>query len=696
MSNALENDLVGSRRLAIVQRISIACAITVTLIGLIGLAGWVFDIGAFRSLIPGLVPMKANTAIVLSLLGLSLFLEREPASPRRLAHAHAAAWIATIVAGVTFAEDVFRLNLWIDEAVFRDWSAAPPFHPGRMAPLTALSLTMLGSAILLLDQKRKWARRAASRLPVASGVIGLVSIAGYLYSATSLYKIASYTSMALNTSVALVITATGILCSRPRLDVTRVLLSRGPGGALARRLLPIGLGAPLILGWIGISGQRAGYYGTEVGLGLMVIAMTGTLALAILATARAIDRADRDRRLAELFFRAQRLESLGKLAGGVAHDLNNLLLPVLMGVTLLKRLNPDEQSLKAIEGIHRAATKGADLVKRVLLFAGGAEGERTAVNLGTVVAEVDTVVTNTFPKDIKLAISMPQTPDYVIGDFGQLTQVLLTLCVNARDAMPEGGQITISAASAEVDPQYAVMRGATPSGSYVMIEVSDNGIGIPKEHMARIFDPFFTTKKSGVSTGLGLSTVESLLRRHGGFIDVSSEVGKGSTFRVYLPSHSGKGAGAIDPGTEMHADLENLPRGNGELILVVDDETAILDIARQTLEAFGYSVLTAENGAQAIEIYTRDRSKIAAVLTDMIMPVMDGAALIKALRDIDPSVPVIAASGRTAPNQLAEVKDNQSVRFLSKPYSAELMLCTLFQTLAATYTPLLNRGKQHV
>ncbi len=384
-----------------------------------------------------------------------------------------------------------------------------------------------------------------------------------------------------------------------------------------------------------------------------------------------------ERRLIEQqLLRAQRMESLGTLAGGIAHDLNNLLLPIRMGVTLLKYLEPSEPSLRAINNIERSVTRGTDLVKQVLLFARGVEGARTAVDVAEVVAEVSAIIESTFPKNITFAFNISRTLSTVLGDATQLNQVLLNLCVNARDALPNGGQIAISAIDSEIDRHYAETHGGTAAGQYVVLEVADNGSGMTKEVIDRIFEPFFTTKDLGKGTGLGLATVQGIVRSHGGFIDIISEVGKGSTFRVCLPAHS-------EPVTvsTSEAEIERQPRGNGELILVVDDEASILDITRQTLEKFGYSVLTAEHGAQAIEIYARDQAGIAAVVTDMMMPVMGGAALIEALRQLNPDLPIIAVSGQTDPEQTARITEAGAITSLAKPYSAEVMLQAVFEAL---------------
>ncbi len=372
------------------------------------------------------------------------------------------------------------------------------------------------------------------------------------------------------------------------------------------------------------------------------------------------------------FLRAQRLESIGTLAGGIAHDLNNLLLPIMMGVDLLKQTETRDMPLSIIRNIERSAKRGADLVRQVLSFARGVEGERIALQLSHIVAEIEAIVRNTFPKNITLERVIPPDLWSVRGDPTQLNQVLLNLCVNARDAMAKGGVLAIRAQNVVIDEQYALMNPGTVAGRYVMLEVSDEGCGMAKEIAERVFEPFFTTKELGHGTGLGLSTVLGIVRSHGGFANVYSEPGKGSLFKVHLPAD-------VEPEGPAHNDsgAPLLPRGQGELILVVDDEVSILDMMRQTLESFGYRVLMAEDGAQAIGLFALHRAEIAVVLTDMMMPVMDGPALIAALRRIEPGVRVIAASGLNTQGNVAKAGNTGALHFLAKPYSADRLLVLL-------------------
>jgi PAS domain S-box-containing protein len=387
------------------------------------------------------------------------------------------------------------------------------------------------------------------------------------------------------------------------------------------------------------------------------------------------------RRLEQQYLRAGRLESLGTLAGGIAHDLNNLLMPILMGVTLLRRLDPDPSHLKTIDNIEKSVKRGTDLVKRVLLFASGTEGERKVVDLRSIAAEIEAFVTSSFPKNITFTRTMSDDLDDVIGDQTQLMQVVLNLCVNARDAMPGGGLLTICGTNTTLDERSAAAHGFTP-GKYVVLDVSDDGSGIPVAVMDRMFEPFFTTKDVGKGTGLGLSTVQGVLRSHGGFIEVTSEIGLGSRFRIYLPAHAHTAVSV------RSKEIISLPRGSGEVILVVDDEGPIVSIIRKTLEEYGYVVMSAPDGAKALRIYAREQARIAAVVTDVMMPTMDGASLISLLRAINPEVRIIAMSGQTDVDQIASIVSSTGpTKFLMKPYSVEVLLGALCELLLVPVVP---------
>ena len=371
------------------------------------------------------------------------------------------------------------------------------------------------------------------------------------------------------------------------------------------------------------------------------------------------------------FMRAQRMESIGTLAGGIAHDLNNILAPIMMSIDMLKLCCDTPQAKAILETIGISAKRGSDIVRQVLSFARGLEGQRIEVQPRHLLKDIETIIRDTFPKDISLEINCPANAWTVLGDPTQLHQILLNLCLNARDAMPTGGTLNIGVENRALDEQYVVMNSHAKAGPYLLVYVTDTGTGIPPGILDKIFEPFFTTKEIGKGTGLGLSTVQAIAKSHSGFITVYTEPGRGTTFKVHLP--------AITSATPapLLEDIVSLPRGNGEHILVIDDEASILTITSQTLAAFGYRTLTASNGAEALGIYAEHRSDIRVVLTDMAMPLMDGAATIYALVRMNPNVKIIAASGLNANGNVARAAETGVKHFLMKPYTAEALLKTL-------------------
>ncbi len=374
------------------------------------------------------------------------------------------------------------------------------------------------------------------------------------------------------------------------------------------------------------------------------------------------------KRLEAQLLRNDRMESIGTLAGGIAHDLNNALAPILMSVQLLKMKFTDAESVTILDTVESSARRGADMVRQVLTFSRGLEGSPTEIQLKHLVKEMQNIIQQTFPKTIHLQTELGKDIWTVIGDATQLHQVLLNLCVNARDAMPNGGKLSIKAENVLLDEHFAGMNPEAKAGAYILLSVADSGTGMPAGVKDRIFDPFFTTKPLGQGTGLGLPTVRGIVKSHGGFMSVYSEVGKGSEFRVYLPAKAG-------PSSKPEAArLSRLPNGQGELILVVDDEASIRNIAQQTLEMFGYRVLTASDGAQAVAACAEQRGKIRLMLTDLAMPIMDGPSTIRAVRSLDAGIKIIMASGLSTEGQSNETDLFHANAILHKPFTGEQLL----------------------
>jgi two-component system cell cycle sensor histidine kinase/response regulator CckA len=380
------------------------------------------------------------------------------------------------------------------------------------------------------------------------------------------------------------------------------------------------------------------------------------------------------RKIEQQLLRAQRMESIGTLAGGIAHDLNNILSPILMSIQMLQLKAQDDSSRQWLSMLQTNAERGADMVRQVLSFARGVEGERVALQPRHLIKDVVGILKDTLPKSINLKYDVPADLWVVAADATQIHQVLMNLCVNARDAMPQGGELTIRAENITLDDNYARMHLEAQPGLHVLVTVADTGDGIPPEVVGRIFEPFFTTKEVGKGTGLGLSTALTIVRSHGGFINVYSEPRRGTQFAVYLPAV----AAAAEAGARLQSDL---PVGRGELILVVDDEDAIRQITKATLETFGYRVLTAADGTEALGLYAQHREEVAGVITDMMMPFMDGPATIRALQKMNPQVKIIAASGLAGQDKAAEATAAGVQQFLPKPYTAEKLLKALAQLL---------------
>ncbi|MBD2203080.1 PAS domain S-box protein [Calothrix sp. FACHB-1219] len=375
------------------------------------------------------------------------------------------------------------------------------------------------------------------------------------------------------------------------------------------------------------------------------------------------------KQLEKKFLRAQRMESIGTLASGIAHDLNNVLSPILMSVQLLKMKASGQQIEQMLSIVETNVKRGANLVKQVLSFVRGIEGDRRVLQIKQIIDELQQIIQETFPKTISLTTELAADLFPVYGDSTQLHQVLINLCLNARDAMPDGGTITIAANNIYIDEIYSQVHFEAQVGHYLVLTITDTGFGIPSELLDKIFEPFFTTKEFGYGTGLGLSTAIGIIKGHGGFINVSSSLGKGTTFKVYLP--------AVNTVAIPIPEDSEMPNGNGEWLLVVDDESAIREVTKASLESYNYKIISASDGIDAIALYARNQDKIKVAIIDMMMPKMDGATTIATLHGINPELPMIAVSGLATSEQVPIDKTLQHTAFLSKPYTVQELLKTL-------------------
>lgn len=382
------------------------------------------------------------------------------------------------------------------------------------------------------------------------------------------------------------------------------------------------------------------------------------------------------KKLEEQFLRGQRLEAIGTLSSGIAHDLNNILAPMLMVAPLLKEKLADPEDVELLMMVEHGAQRGANIIKQLLTFSRGVDSERGIVQPRHLLREMAAMMRETFPREIEVEERFPVDLWPVFADATQIHQVLMNLCVNARDAMRHGGRITLDATNLLLDERDVASHPDAKAGRYVCIIVSDTGEGIPRENLDRIFEPFFTTKDIGKGTGLGLSTVLGIVKSHGGFVKVYSEPGRGSAFQVHLPA-------IVDAAETAVASVQPPRLGRQETILVVDDEDAIRHTLTVILEKNNYRVLSAPNGRDAITLFLSHRDEVQLVLTDIMMPGMNGVTLIKTLRSFSPRIHVVAASGLHDQDRRDELALLGVTQVLAKPCSREELLKAVERELGA-------------
>ena len=368
-------------------------------------------------------------------------------------------------------------------------------------------------------------------------------------------------------------------------------------------------------------------------------------------------------------YQSQKLENLGTLVGGIAHDFNNVLAIISGHTSVVNRARFDQERFDAsVEAIKKATKRGAHVVKQLLTFARKVDLVTESVNAGEIVDEIVTLCRETFSEKIIFSVEIQKGLPTIHADPNQLHQVLLNLCVNARDAMPTGGTINIGVSRVN---QNSISGNFVDveSQDYVLLKVTDNGVGMDSDTLSHIFEPFFTTKKHGQGTGLGLSVVYGIIKSHHGFIDVKSKPQQGTTFSIYLPIPLQRIEVA-----DVTPELLEAIGGAGETILVVEDEAPIRDFVENTLRYSGYNVLSSSDGLEAAEVFARHETDIDLVLLDMGLPKMSGAELLSILRRLAPDLRVIAASGYLEPELKAEIIDQGAIDFLPKPYMASDLL----------------------
>jgi signal transduction histidine kinase len=710
-------------------------AVLVGIAGAAVLLGWLINSETLKRIAPGFVAMNPLTAVcfIAAASSLSCFWcsDRFRAA-RNFRAGQILAGVLVLAGTLKLLDYTFGWETGVDRLLFHHRLQADAALPNRMAPNTAFNFLLSGLALFSLNRANTRRTALAQNLSWIVLFHSLLALLGYAYSANYLYGVGSYIPMALHTATLFFLLSVGILFTQTEGGAVAIFVSDSLGGVIARRLLPFALGVPALLGALRLLGERRGLYSSELGVTVMVLVCIATFTALIWWNALLLNRADGERReaeaelrqahdelesrvaertaeltrlneslrgeiaereraerearmqqderkkLEEQFLRSQRMESLGSLAGGIAHDLNNALVPVLMGAQLLREPNADQGQRETIlDLIAGSARRCSEMVKQIVTFARGTREKSKRVELSALIGEMEKIVRDTFPKSIRINLRVAANLWNIEGAATELHQVLMNLCVNARDAMPQGGELEIAAENIDLTRETAgTLRGAG-EGAHVAISVRDTGTGIPAELLDSIFEPFFTTKSPGKGTGLGLSTVASIIKRHNGGIEVRSRVGKGTTFKLYFP------AVKVASATQAQESSSPLPSGRGEKILVVDDEQMVLELVKNTLENYGYQVLTARDGLEAVACFDAHKDEIRLVITDTDMPYLNGISAIRQMQAVEPALPVILASGGGTDTEFS--KGDTRVLTLRKPYDVKQLL----ESVAAG----LKRGK---
>lgn len=563
------------------KRQSIVASVAAFVLGAVVLLSWAFDLPLIRTIRPGLVTMKANTASCFLLSAAALFiLAKESRSSRGRLLVYLCSGVVVTIAALTVVEYFARADFHLDQLLFKDHTVlASAFPPGRMSPGTATNFLFLGIALVLLATRRAF--RLMQDLVLVIIFYSTFALVGYVYGASSLYSIMPHPAIAIHTAAAFLVMSIGILCLQPERGLMAMVTSTSLAGLMVRRILPAALALPVLIGWLLLAGQRAGYYGTEFGTALFVLLTAIIFASLTWLTARVIHRLDNERtsvgialreaheglearvneRTAELeasnvrlslemaerakaeeelrkrdehLGQTQKMEAVGRLAGGIAHQFNNLMTAVIgfSDLLLMRKTESDPDFGKIVE-IKKAGQRAAALTSQLLTFSGRQVQQPATLDVNQVIVGLDPMLRGFLGSKMKLETSLDPSLGKVMADRAQLEEILINLALNARDAMKPGGLLTISTANVSLNGDASA--SGIISGDYVLLSTSDNGSGMDAETQARIFEPFFTTKPQGQGTGLGLSIIHGIVKQSGGHVEVVSARFEGTTFKVYLP-----------------------------------------------------------------------------------------------------------------------------------------------------------------
>jgi signal transduction histidine kinase/ActR/RegA family two-component response regulator len=609
---------------------------------------------------PGSARTGPNSAVGLALAAVAVILI---ANARLSSIARAVAVLLALLGALTLIEHSLDLNLHIDQLAAHVNNAASP-HPGRISPITATAFVLLGLAFLTIDSDERHLLSETSAILVC--LIATFAVVGYAYGVGRLTAIGAHTRIPLQVAIGLLALGLTTIAARPSGHLMRIFAAPGLGGAMVRRLLPCALAVPFCLGYIRLEIAHDGLPSLAAGTAFIALAYMIVFAFLVLWSGDHLTRLDAERRrLLQAAAEAQRMESVGRLAGGVAHDFNNLLTIIAANVELALLAIPEDASARDdMEEIRATAERAAHVAQRLLTFARAPHANPEVVDLSTVVRDAVPLLKQRIGSDVAVVLHCAPESAPVWIERAQLEHVIQHLAANACDAMTGGGTIRLEAGI------EAPRTGGLTETPRAYLSVADTGIGMSDEVRARIFEPFFTTKTPGQGTGLGLAACYGIIKGAGGEIEVESSPMRGSTFRVFLP--------LTDRVATQHTLEPDARTANAGVVLVVEDEDAIRNVASRALRQAGYDVLEAANGHTALTIASRVAT-LDLVVTDVVMPVIGGRELSDRLRETKPDIPVLFTSGYTA--GALDGADFQPHRFLAKPYTASQLVTRVRQLL---------------
>ena len=645
-------------------------------IGALALVGWALDVEALRDGAAGPAGITPGAALSFVLIGASLFLLCAPSGGRGVAvGARAAALLVTVSSLVAGTHELHGQDVALDSLLFGVPSdAVDGSDAGGTGSSSALTFALGGLALLSLDVRR----RRFDPAPALAFVVSLLALLALIGAAGGVADgdLSDGLDITVPAAVAFLAVSIGTALARPERPWVRLLVGDTPGGKLLRRLVPACVAVPLGLSALRRAGEKAGVYDGVIGDWLLATAATAVLLPFVWKLGRSLDDADAEQRRAEeerkelegRLRQSERLESVGQLAGGVAHDFNNLLAVILnYSAFLAERVKGDPDANHDAEEIRRAAERAGALTRQLLVFSRQEVVDPQVLHLNAVVAETETLLRRTLGEHVRLETRLDPDLRRIKADPSQLEQVLVNLAVNARDAMPTGGALTIETANVEIDEDYARARAGMPTGRAVRLTVSDTGRGMPSDVADHAFEPFFTTKGKGQGTGLGLATVYGIVTQAGGHVDLCTEPGIGTSFHVYMPVT--EEAAAFRP-----ASRESLLRASGETVLVVEDESAVRELAARILFGHGYAVMQAGDAEEAVALANGDADPPDVLLTDVVMPGVSGPALAERLRAEHPRLAVLYMSGYTADFVARQDLVGEDVALIEKPFDAQALL----------------------